>query len=205
MQPTFAPVGAGSVLCPSSHLTGLSVRRCESLSVAKQTQLATQAPDQILLTSRERRPADLRRAWLGWLAPVPWQWNVTLTFSCRRPGAEFVQRKLYWFVEYVNRAAFGRHWAKFGPGVQWIAALEFQRRGTPHFHMLLLSVGTLTTLNDLVGRFDAANAWQSAAGGFASVQAVKSAKFSIRYVVKHACKGGRIEVSSGLRYALPQN
>ena len=184
---------------------GFSFPAGVSPSVARGSPAFPLPPASIVLSPCERRSGDLRRAWLAWLAPVAWQWNVTLTFARRRPGDEFVQRKLAWFVEYVNRKAFGRHWSKFGPGVQWIAALEYQRRGTPHFHMLMLTVDTLITLNDMVGRFEAAHAWQSFAGGFASVQAVKSAKFSIRYVVKHACKGGRIEVSSGLRSALPQN
>ena len=82
-------------------------------------------------------------------------------------------------------------------------ALEFQRRGTAHYHVLLTTVSTLLTLNELVGRFAAARAWQERAGGFASVQAVRSARFSVRYVVKHACKGGRVDPSRDLGLVLP--
>ncbi len=86
----------------------------------------------------------------------------------------------------ANRMAFGHAWAKRGLGVTWVRALEYQKRGTIHFHALLGDVGRLRRLT-LMDR------WKDLAG-FARIGAVNDQERVRKYVAKYVAKNCDIEL-----------
>ena len=186
--------------CLSRSSTGFFIHSAPSSAVGagrSQTQ-----PHSINLTANEKRPALLRRTWLEWLAPLPWEWNCTFTFKQWNLGEEAAHRRLKNWIEYLNRSVFGRHWERDPRGgIIWCCAQEYQRRGTIHFHLLAGVQDNLFSLMKLASMNDARLDWNRFAGGTAYITPVRSAKFSVRYAVKHACKGGQVMLSRNLRFS----
>lgn len=136
------------------------------------------------------------------MVPIPWEWNCTFTFRQHNLGEEAAQRRLKHWIEHLNRDLFGRHWERdpLG-GIVWCCAQEYQRRGTIHFHLLAGVQGNLFSLMKMASMNDARKNWNHFADGAAYITPVRSAKFSVRYAVKHACKGGLVTLSRNLRFS----
>jgi len=80
---------------------------------------------------------ELQDAWASWIQRFePWHWFVTLTFKddlTNTRANKIVAR----FLRGMNVDLFGKRWRKKGLGLPYINARERQRRGTPHFHLLV--------------------------------------------------------------------
>jgi len=86
----------------------------------------------------------------------------------------------------VNEAAFGKRWRRRGKGVLWARGIEFQRRGSVHFHALLARVGE-------VRRLAMMDEWSSLAG-WARIRPVEHPDRVAKYVAKYVAKGGEIDL-----------
>ena len=143
--------------------------------------------------ARIRMEREARDAWPELLTPYPWEWFATLTF--RDPiGAEQAWRQLQRWLSWINRAAYGRRWRRRGDdyGILWACAIEYQRRGVIHFHVL---IGDTTHLESRVSRCRAHDNWYRFAG---------NVKIEIIYgdvprLARYFSKDAEIELSPSLR------
>jgi len=133
-----------------------------------------------------RNSGELKAAWVELLGRWPWEWFCTLTFAEPNVHPERAAKCFRVWVATANRMAFGHGWASRGEGVTWVRALEYQRRGTIHFHGLMSGVGGLRRLT-LMDR------WKELAG-FARVGAVKDQERVRKYVAKYVVKEGDIDL-----------
>jgi len=49
-------------------------------------------------------------------------------------------------ISQANRVLFGVRWAKYGTGLRWVRALEYQKRDVIHYHALIAGVEDLRPL-----------------------------------------------------------
>ncbi len=133
-----------------------------------------------------RQSPELKNAWVDLLGRWPWEWFATLTFAEPNVHPERAAKCFRVWISMANRMEYGRAWAKRGLGVTWVRALEYQRRGTIHFHALLSDVGRLRRLT-LMDR------WKELAG-FARIGAVKDQERVRKYVAKYVVKEGDIDL-----------
>jgi len=96
-------------------------------------------------TGRVFPARERREAWIAFLQAWDWEWICTLTF---RDGVhpEVANRRFRLFKSKLNRALYGRRWAKKaknGQGIGWVRAIEYQQRDVIHFHVLLTGVSGL--------------------------------------------------------------
>jgi len=148
---------------------------------------------------------DLREAWAELLAAYPWDWTGTFTFrtprACdlsvyskrhRPPRAtglvhpETADKTFRLYVSKINRALYGPRWYKKGLGVNWARGLEFQRRGTTHYHALFSGTGELRRLTYM-------DLWNELAG-FARIESPRDRQDVVRYISKYVVKGGEIDL-----------
>lgn len=121
------------------------------------------------------------------LSAFPWQWYVTLTFRASSLSELSADHALWDFLRAVRKAQ------GFAPG--FFAVTEYQRRGVPHFHLLMLNVGDLR-------RLDAKDYWERY--GHARVEAYDPLRGANYYVGKYLFKtAGSVKVSRNLRTWLP--
>jgi hypothetical protein len=122
------------------------------------------------------------------------------------PEAAFKRFRL--FISILNRRLYGKWWLKKGVGIQWVCAMERQRRGVVHFHTLLRSPELLALLKSSWspaghgGRYENAvmELWNELAG-FARIEPIDSAEAVMGYVSKYVTKGGEIELGGpGMAY-----
>jgi len=145
------------------------------------------------------------QAWAGWLQGYPWEWTGTFTFRtpapapvtvfCRRdrpPRAtglvhpETADKRFRVYVSKINRVLYGPRWYKRGLGINWVRGLEFQRRGTIHYHALFSGVGELRRLTYV-------DLWNELAG-FARIERPRNRVDVVRYISKYVVKGGEIDL-----------
>jgi hypothetical protein len=81
-------------------------------------------------------------ALVAFLQAWPWEWYCTLTFR-QNVHPEAADKRFRVFVMQLNRRLYGRRWLKHGQGIQWARTLEFQRRGTLHYHVVFAGVSGL--------------------------------------------------------------
>jgi hypothetical protein len=90
---------------------------------------------------------------------------------------------------------YGKNWRRRGePGVYWVRADEFQKRGALHYHSL---VGAPSDINDHASRLQFKELWFRMAG-ISRIEAIRDAELVRRYVSKYVTKGGDIELSDSL-------
>ena len=144
------------------------------------------------------------QAWRDFIARFPMQWFCTFTFTDSvHPERAF---KLFrTLVRRVNRHLYGSHYERKGhPGIYWVLAWEYQRRGVLHFHALM---GDVEDLNARLRRLDWMDQWMSLGkpAGFSRIEAIDSQDAVRKYVTKYVVKGGQIDLSSSLKsYAQQQ-
>lgn len=131
-------------------------------------------------------PGDLRGAWAYFLAPYNWSWTATFTFRDAMVHPERADKLFRVFVSKANRQLFGPRWAKKRVGISWARGLEFQRRGTAHYHALLSNVGELRRLTYM-------DLWSDLAG-YARIERPRERHDVVRYISKYVVKGGEIDL-----------
>ena len=135
---------------------------------------------------------DLVSAWSTYVESLgTWDWFATLTFRSEVHPESADKRYRVWCSK-INRELFGNRWWKRGRGVRWIRALELQRRGVIHFHVLLGAPG----LGDL-RRLRWMDVWDDLAG-WARIEPPRSAGAVRRYCAKYVVKGGEIDIGGAL-------
>ena len=139
--------------------------------------------------------AELRDAWIEFLAGYSFQWFATFTFA-DRVHPEAAMKKWRLFSNNLNRVLYGRRWHKTcHGGVWWILGIEYQKRQVLHFHALM---GSEEDLNQTARRLTWMDYWNEIAG-FARIEAIRSNDAALRYVTKYVVKDGEIEFSKNLR------
>jgi len=137
---------------------------------------------------------DLKLAWVEFLEKWTWDWFCTFTFRDLIHPEKADKLFRVWICK-INRTLYGSRWYKHGKGIQWVRALEMQRRGVLHYHALIGGVG----VQDL-RRLTFMDEWDELAG-FARITPVESANGVIGYVCKYVLKDGEIDLGGGLRDA----
>ena len=123
-----------------------------------------------------------------------WVNFLTLTFKDITPP-DVARSKFNYLVQVLNRDAFGKHYVrKVGHSYfSYVLAVEYQRRGVIHFHVL-----TDRNINyDLLHRY-----WNIAAG-FAWAEPVKDKCKVIAYCSKYCVKGGNVDIYESESYKTP--
>ena len=88
---------------------------------------------------------QLQEAWAAFLCQWEWQWFATHTFR-EEVHPEAAHKRFRVFVSKLNRSLYGPRWYKKNKSVQWVRALEWQRRGVIHYHALYANVGNARRL-----------------------------------------------------------
>ena len=136
---------------------------------------------------RSRFPKqELKAAWVELLGRYAWEWFCTLTFRQAWVHPERADKCFRVWLAMVNQAAFGKRWRRQGKGVLWARGIEFQRRGSVHFHVLLARVGNVRRLSMM-------DVWDGLAG-WARIRPVEHQDRVAKYVAKYVAKGGEIDL-----------
>jgi hypothetical protein len=136
---------------------------------------------------RSRFPKqELKDGWVELLGRWPWEWFCTLTFVEPRVHPERADKCFRVWLAKVNQDRFGKHWRRRGKGVLWARGVEYQRRGSVHFHVLLAHVGN-------VRRLVMMDEWAELAG-WARIRPVEHQDRVAKYVAKYVAKGGEIDL-----------
>ena len=78
------------------------------------------------------------QAWGRFLHRFPWQWYCHLTFRRRVSADRAIMTFRHW-MHGRNRKEFGNRYVERGhQGIRHVRGLEWQGRGAPHFHVLML-------------------------------------------------------------------
>lgn len=97
------------------------------------------------------------RAWGLFLHRYPWQWYCHLTFR-RRVSVDRALMTFRHWMHKLNRKQFGNRYVSRGhEGIRFVRGLEWQNRGAPHFHAMLIDC-------DRLAIEAAVAAWQQLAG-----------------------------------------
>ena len=132
----------------------------------------------------------LRDAWIMFLRPWPWEWFCTFTFR-EIVHPEAADKRFRLIISKFNREHYGIRWYKKGLGVQWVRALEYQRRGVIHYHALLAGVQELRRLSWM-------DLWNELAG-YARIEPIRDGSVVRRYVSKYVVKGGELDLGGPLQ------
>jgi hypothetical protein len=108
---------------------------------------------------------------------------------------EAADKQFQIFVIQLNRALYGPRWLKHGRGVRWVRALEYQRRGTVHYHVLLAGVSGLRPRA-------CAEIWKKRAG-FARIEPIRDMVAVLRYFSKDVLRGGELDFEPRMRALQP--
>lgn len=126
----------------------------------------------------------LQEAWVAFLRQWDWEWFCTLTFR-EAVHPEAAAQRFDGFAARMNRVVYGRPWYQHGLGVQWVRALEYQRRGVPHFHAVLAGAPGLH-------RTTWEQAWDALAG-YARIEPIRQPAAALRYLTKYVRRGGELD------------
>jgi hypothetical protein len=131
--------------------------------------------------------------WAELIDRYPWEWFVTLTFTdAIHPEAAL--KSMYVWLSILNRELFGRRWYKKIPyGVYFVAAIEYQKRGVIHLHLLIAGVKDTRRLTYM-------DTWAGMGNknGYARIEATESNMAASRYLSKYVTKDGEIFLSENL-------
>ena len=135
----------------------------------------------------------VRDGWAELIGRYPWEWFVTLTFT-DDIHPEAALKALRVWLSKLNRELFGHRWYKRVPyGVYWVVAIEYQKRGVIHLHLLINGVGDTRRLTWMDNWLDMGNK-----NGWARIEAVETNKAVSRYLSKYVTKDGEIFLSNNL-------
>ena len=131
---------------------------------------------------------DLVQTWVEFLEPFEWEWFCTFTFR-EDVAPESAEKRFRFLIAKLNRRLFGPRWWRKGQSVQWVRALEYQKRGVIHFHALMRGVGG-------EDRFAVMKEWEELAG-FARIYPPRNGAAVRGYCAKYVAKGGELTVGGG--------
>jgi len=163
------------------------------MNLTKQTS-ATQAQGASVCITDQAASArpGLFQTWVDFLEPWDWEWFCTFTFR-EHVHPESADKHFRWVLAKLNRRLFGPRWWRNGESVQWVRALEYQRRGVIHFHALMRLIGD-------ENRFRLMKDWEgdeSTVTGIARVYPPRSGAAVRLYCAKYVVKGGELTVGGG--------
>ena len=129
---------------------------------------------------------EQRKAYVTWLLTLArWRSMISLTFRDEKPedSARAWLRKL---IRELNESLFGRRYRRLvGESYfSYAAALEYQSRGVPHFHVLVDRPVDFALIHARWGEW----------AGFSWTDLLRDPHRGIRYVVKYAVKHGDLDV-----------
>ncbi len=131
--------------------------------------------------------------WAELIARYPWEWFVTLTFV-EDIHPEAALKVMKFWLSKLNRELFGRRWYKKLPhGVYWVVAIEYQKRGVLHLHLLISGVKNTRRLTYM-------DIWEGLGNknGYARIYKVDSQIAVSKYLSKYVAKDGEIFPSQNL-------
>ncbi len=131
--------------------------------------------------------------WSDLIARYPWAWFVTLTFTDNIHPEAALKAMRVW-ISKLNRELYGPRWHKKVPkGVYWVAAIEYQKRGVIHLHLLMAGVKDARRLSYM-------DTWAGMGNknGYARIVPVLSNHAVSRYLSKYVTKDGEIFLSDNL-------
>ena len=123
--------------------------------------------------------------WADWVKGWQWEWFCTMTFR-ERVHPERAHKLWRWVVRGIDRELYGPQVARRAEGLQWVRALEFQRRGVIHYHALARRTRGYRRLTVM-------DLWKDVAG-YAKVEAVRNVESVSGYCSKYVVKGGDLDV-----------
>lgn len=149
----------------------------------------------MITPSLELKPFKWRvqDGWAELIGRYPWEWFVTLTFVDDVHPESGLKSMKYWLSK-LNRELYGRRWYKKKPyGVYWVVALEYQKRGTLHLHLLMSGVKNARRLSYM-------DLWEELGSnnGFARIHPVEKQIAVSKYLTKYVAKDGEIYLSDNL-------
>jgi hypothetical protein len=180
---------------PADSQPGTRLRRVGRVPGSHTDEALTIAPAPIPSGTRggeQRRP--LQDAYVAWLGSWDWEWLVHLTFQ-EIVHPEAADKRFRRFVMQLNRRLYGRRWYKHGQGIRWVRALEYQRRGALHYHVLFAGVCGLRP-------HDCVRMWKDLAG-IAKIEPIRNMTASLYYLTKYVHRGGELDVEPRMRAPLP--
>jgi hypothetical protein len=123
----------------------------------------------------------MRDVWAGLLGRWTWDWFITFTFRTEVHPEAADKRFRAWLDRVAEER---RRCGMFDAGLRWVRALEYQKRGVLHYHVLLGEVGPLPyrVVHDH---------WRE---GHAWVEPVRDSSAVRNYVAKYVTKGGELEI-----------
>jgi len=148
---------------------------------------------------------ELLKGWTELLNHPAWRWRwfVTLTYrqSVKSSSAELDFMR---WLSRLHKDRFGARYRSRGQTLNWARALEYQKRGVLHYHVLMGKTGNLD-------RFDAMRLWETCGPeewirdgggqwrslprtGFARIYPYDPAQGAVGYVAKYVSKSGEITV-----------
>ena len=133
---------------------------------------------------------------------IGFSWFCTFTFK-EPVHPESATKRFNRFIHKLNRKIYGcRYYKRKGQGVQWVKALEYQKRGVLHFHCLIASIPDTwnKSLKDL-RRLAWMDIWFKS-NGIARIVQYDKTKGASYYLGKYIYKGGELDYSSNIADAL---
>ena len=151
-------------------------------------------PDKLLAEFRQHPKILLKKSWGEFIARWPWEWFVTLTFTDDTHEERAIKLFRVW-KNRLNKQLFGPRWHKRLPfGVCWVLAVEYQKSGRVHLHILIAGVGQTRRLDWMD------NWWVlDHLAGYARIYPVKNQHAVSNYVTKYVTKDGNIHLSDNLK------
>ena len=131
--------------------------------------------------------------WAEFIARYPWQWFTTLTFV-EDIHPESALKSMKFWLSILSRELYGPRWYKKPPhGVYWVVAIEYQKRGVLHLHLLMAGVKNARRLTYM-------DKWQALGNknGFARIYPIDSLMAVSKYLSKYVVKDGEIFLSDNL-------
>jgi hypothetical protein len=120
----------------------------------------------------------------------PWGWFVTATFKVE-VSPDFAYRQLKKWIRTLNISLYGRRYRERRRGVTYAVAVEYQKRGVIHFH-LLVSADVLK-----LRRMTWEGIWEkqySVTNGFMRIYPYDGRLGAVGYLGKYLSKGGDIDI-----------
>jgi len=136
-------------------------------------------------------------AWQSFISRYPMNWFCTFTFT-EDVHPERATKLFRLLIKRLNQDLYGKHFERRGePGVFYVLASEYQRRGVLHFHAL---IGAVEDLNNRARRLDYMDIWErfGPPAGFSRIEQINDQAAVQHYVTKYVTKGGQIELSKSL-------
>jgi len=152
-------------------------------------------PEQKYTLNSNSRHDTLFEAWVKFITRfLPYYWFVTLTFKDDIPNST-ANRIVARYMRNINEDLYGRRFRNKGLGLPYILARERQKRGTPHFHLLVGGDCWKLLRKKYKQLWEGWNGETFTRYGMARIEKYNRKKGARMYVAKYVMKGGEIDVN----------